>query len=379
MKQFFTILFACTILLSAQSAKAAEPQFKPHWYMQLQGGGAYTLGESDFGDMLSPAAALSVGRNFNPIWGLRVGVSGWQAKGAWFTPIQLYKFNFMQVNADVTVDISNWLGGFKYDRVVNPYVFLGLGANIAFNNDEAKRISESGNTLTLLWTGNKAFIAGRAGAGVNFRLSKRVQIGVEVNTNMLPDKFNSKNADNLDWHTNALVGLAFRFGNKDKKAAASTFVPVPQAKTAESAPVPTPAPAPKAEVAPEPITEKPTPVVRKDAPAPPAADTYKMRQDIYFEINSSDIKTSENDKLDTLAKYLKENPKVRISIVGYADAATGTSKGNYWLSGWRAISVRDALKKQGVRASRIVMDFKGDKEQPYSDVEDNRVVICIIR
>lgn len=115
------------------------------------------------------------------------------------------------------VDLANLIGGFKFDRVVNPYIFVGVGANIAFNNGEAKSVNDAGNRLSLLWHNNKVFAAGRGGVGVNFQLCDRVLLGLEVNTNMLPDKFNSKKAGNVDWQMNALAGLTFRFGKTTKK------------------------------------------------------------------------------------------------------------------------------------------------------------------
>lgn len=382
------VLMISTMPLFAQSEKTEEQSFNPHWYMQIQGGVGHTLGEADFGKLLSPAVALSAGRQFTPVWGLRFGISGWEGKGAWFTPSQVYQFNFMQINADVTVDLANWFGGFKYDRTVNPYIFVGLGGNIAFNNDEAQAIHNSGKKLSLLWTNNKFFVAGRAGVGVNFRLCDRLLLGLEVNTNMLPDKFNSKKAGNVDWQMNTLAGLTFRFGKNHKKA---KMQPVP-------IPMPTPvyeqvaehqieepvvvAPAPVVEAAPAPAltpTPDPAPIVKKDAPAPPSPDTYKVRQDVSFTINSSEVRASENAKIEALAQSLKENPKARVSVVGYADAPTGNSKSNYWLSGWRAIHVREALQSKGISPSRVDLDFKGDTEQPYADVEDNRTVICIVR
>ena len=32
-----------------------------YWYLQVQAGAAYTLGEASFGDLVSPAAAISAG------------------------------------------------------------------------------------------------------------------------------------------------------------------------------------------------------------------------------------------------------------------------------------------------------------------------------
>lgn len=380
------VLFISTMPLFAQSVKTEEQQFNPHWYMQIQGGVGHTLGEADFGKLLSPAIALSAGRQFTPVWGLRFGISGWEGKGAWFTPSQVYQFNFMQINADVTVDLANWFGGFKYNRTVNPYLFVGVGGNIAFNNDEAQTIHNAGKKLSLLWTDNKFFVAGRAGVGVNFRLCDRLLLGLEVNTNMLPDKFNSKRAGNVDWQMNALAGLTFRFGKNHKKAKIQPVVvamPEPICEEITESQIEEPVviiPALIEEAEPTPaLASEPAPVVKKDAPAPPSPDTYKVRQDILFSINSSEVRASENAKIEALTQCLKENPKARVSVIGYADAPTGNSKGNYWLSGWRAIHVRDALQSKGVSASRIDLDFKGDTEQPYSDVEDNRTVICIVR
>lgn len=395
MKRFLTLfclLFISSGSLFAQSTKSEPSKFVPDWYIKLQGGVGVTTGEANFGELLSPSAYLSIGRNFTPSWGLRIGVGGWQGKGAWLSPRDVYKFNFAQLNADVTLDLANAIGGYKHDRVVNPYVLLGLGGNFAFNNDEAQRVNAAGNTLTKLWTGSKVFVAARAGVGVDFRLCERLLLGLEVNTNMLPDKFNSKKGANLDWHTNALLGLTYRFGKCSKKVAPVSTAPIPQEVKKEPVHVakqpepivekPTPIVEKVVEKVvekPTPVVEKPTPVVRKNAPAPPSPDTYKTRQDVFFTINSSDLHSSEGSKIDALVKSLKENPKSRVSVVGYADVSTGNSKGNYWLSGWRAIRVRDSLKSKGISASRIDLDFKGDKEQPYSDVPDNRVVICIVR
>lgn len=388
MKKLLTAVCLLITWIASQAATPTnpeKPEFNPHWCIQLQGGVGHTLGEANFGKLLSPAAALNAARQFTPVWGLRLGLSGWESKGAWFTPSQVYKFNFLQINADVTVDLANWIGGFKYDRTVNPYVFLGVGANFAFNNGQAEGINASGKTLGLLWTGNKAFVAGRAGAGVNFRLCDRLLLGLEVNTNILSDKFNSKKAGNADWQMNALVGLTFRLGKNHKKIQAAAppavYTPAlePVAETSEPV-VETPAPVVKT---PAPVVEQPAPVVEQpthvtDAPAPPSPESYKMRQNVFFAINSPTLRMTEDDKLNELAKYLKAHPKDQVSVVGYADAPTGSPKGNYWLSGWRALRVRDALQEKGVKPSQIRMNFVGDKEQPYSDVEDNRVVICII-
>ena len=101
MKRFF--LLAATFLAISLAAFSQERQvmeegkveFKPHAFIQLQGGVAHTLGEAKFADLISPAAALNLGYKFNPVFGMRLGASGWEGKGGWVAPAQLYSFKFL--------------------------------------------------------------------------------------------------------------------------------------------------------------------------------------------------------------------------------------------------------------------------------------------
>lgn len=336
--------------------------FKPHWYMQVQGGAAHTVGEAKFKNLISPAVALSLGYRFSPLWGVRVGASGWQAKGGWVNPTTTYKYNFLQGNVDATLDLSNLFSGFNSKRFFNAYMFLGAGLNGAYNNDDAVALAATGRTLGNLWTGTKMFVAGRGGLGANLRLSNNVAFNVEVNANALSDKFNSKKAGNPDWQFNALAGLTFKFGKSSQKKAV--------------APVQ------------EPVAE-PTPVVVKQEPVQVVVPVEEKKEEkvvkpqtltenIFFNINSSSIRSSEEMKINNLVAFLKENPGTKVVVCGYADAATGNANINQRLSKARALTVEKALKAAGIATDRISVDFKGDKVQPFSVVEENRVAICVV-
>ena len=183
-------LAMCSTSLSAAPAEEKEKvEFKRHWFMQVQAGAAYTLGEVDFGKLVSPAVALYAGHRFSPAWGLRFGLSGWQSKGAWVSPESVYQYKYLQGNVDVTLDLANLFGKFNYRRTVNPYLFAGVGVNGAFDNGEANALDNQGYALQNVWSGSKVFVAGRLGLGVDFRFSDCVSFGVELNTNMLSDKY----------------------------------------------------------------------------------------------------------------------------------------------------------------------------------------------
>ena len=347
------LLLASTTSLFAQK-ETEKIEFRPHWYMQVQGGIGHTIGEGKFSDLVSPAAALSAGYRFTPVWGLRGGFSGWQGKGCWVNPRQEYKFNYAQLNAEATFDIANCLGGFNHKRFFNPYLFAGIGVNMAFNNDDAVALNEAGNKLQYLWDDTKAFVAGRLGVGMDFRICDAVAFNLEGNANTLSDHFNSKKAGNADWQFNALLGLNIKFGKGYKEI-------------------------PPVYYEPEPV------VVEQPKPAPVVVEQLKeeavvvqpMKQDIFFALNSAKIQDDQHAKINMLVEYLQKNPSAKVKVTGYADANTGNPRINKTLSEKRASNVADALKAKGITADRMLINFKGDTVQPYNTPEENRVSICI--
>lgn len=353
-------LAALALGFMAMTAVAQEQggqvSFKPHWYVQIQAGGSYTLGEADFGDLVSPAGSVYGGYQFTPLWGLRAGVSGWQAKGAWAVPQNAYKFNYLQGNVDATLDLGNLFCGYSHKRVFNPYLFVGVGVNGRFNNDEAAAINDAGMHLEYLWRDGKVSVAGRAGLGAGIRLSDCIYINVEVNANMLTDKFNSKKGNNVDMHFNALAGLAFKLGKTYTHVEEpAPIVPVQPVRTDSR----------KKDVEQETIVEKSETKVES------------MDVNVFFLINSSTVRNSETQKIKQLVEFLKKYPDKKVAVCGYADKETGNTAFNRKLSQKRALAVADILKKEGIDENRISVDFKGDSVQPFSSPEMNRVAICV--
>jgi len=367
MKKFHTLLIVflmCTTTLFSQYSVVpnAQPRvkeegktvFKPHWFLSVQGGAAYTLGEADLGDLVSPSVAMAVGYKFTPLLGLRGEASGWQAKGGWVNPNTTYKYKYLQGSMDAMLDLSNLCCGYNSKRTFNAYFFIGAGLTGTFDNDEAVALDAQGYKLHHLWTGKKVYIAGRGGFGANIRLNGHVAINLEVNTNTLSDKFNSKKGRNADWQFNALAGLTFTLGKSYTKTAPIYY-------EAEPVVVERPKPAP--------VVEQPQP--KKEVVVEP------MKQNIFFALNSAKIQDDQQAKIASLVEYLEKHSTAKVSVTGYADINTGNPKINNKLSEKRAINVAEALKAKGIAADRIKIDFKGDTVQPYTTKEENRVSICI--
>lgn len=362
MKRIMIALLICSsTIASAQQQRIKEEGktvFKPHWLMQLQAGAAHTVGEAKFADLLSPAAALNIGYKFSPIFGVRAGASGWQAKGAWVSPKQIYDFKYLQGNIDLMADLSTIFCGFSPKRVFNAYLFAGAGFNHAFDNDEANALNTAGYQPEYLWNGSKNSVTGRFGLGCNLRLNDRLAINIEGNANALSDKFNSKKAGNCDWQINALVGLTIKFG---KGYTRTTPVYYPEEPVKE-------------QPAPQPIVEQAKPIENTAV----EVSVEPMEQSIFFAINSARILEDQQTKVNELATYLNKHPESKVCITGYADKGTGTARYNKVLSEKRAASVAEALKAKGISAERIQVEFKGDTVQPYGTATENRVSICLV-
>ena len=372
---------------SAQEAKTVNV-FNPHGYLQVQIGGQETLGEIGFGDLLSPNVQIGYGYNFNKVVGARVSLNAWQSKAGQEFLGQTYKWkwNYVAPMVDATFNLSNLFCGFNPNRLVNVGVFAGIGANIAWGNDEAataqsnmsaaytnlinsaygtttipeaNKVAKSDPALSYRWDGSKVRLTGRVGANVDFRVSERVSLGLEVSANTLNDRYNSKKAGNSDWYFNALVGAKFTLG----KSYTTKTVPAPKPveKIIERIiEKPAPAPAPKTETKQEAVDEN-------------------FRRDIFFPIGNSNIAKSQTTKIAEIVTFMKENPDAKITLTGYADKGTGSAAFNDKIAARRAQTVYNTLAAKGVAKSRMIKKSMGSRVQPFEENDMNRVTICIAK
>lgn len=372
------VILSGVVALSCVSASAQEADktvnvFTPHWYAQAQIGGQYTLGEIGFGKLLSPNAQVGVGYNFNQVVGTRFSLNTWQSKAGQKFDGNTYKWkwNYVAPMVDATFNLTNLFCEYNPDRLVEVGVFGGIGANIAWGNDEAadakaailkseaatEALKYGATPLENLWDGTKTRFVARVGANVDFRVSDRVKLGVELSANTLSDKYNSKKAGNPDWYFNALVGVKVALG---------------ETHTTKVIPAPKPV---------EKIIER---IIEKPAPAPAPKVESKVveenfRRDIFFPIGNSNIAKSQLTKIAEIVEYMKENPDAKITLTGYADKGTGSAAFNDKIAARRAQTVYNTLAAKGVAKSRMIKESKGSRVQPFEENDMNRVTICIAK
>lgn len=95
---------------------------------------------------------------------------------------------------------------------------------------------------------------------------------------------------------------------------------------------------------------------------------YAMPFSVQYDVNEWKVSDDEMDKVKAVARVLKDNPDVKIMVVGFADY-TGSDQYNMKLSERRANEVKRLLtKKYGIAEDRISTDYKG-KSVAFGDIQ----------
>ncbi|MBK6952837.1 MAG: OmpA family protein [Crocinitomicaceae bacterium] len=82
---------------------------------------------------------------------------------------------------------------------------------------------------------------------------------------------------------------------------------------------------------------------------------------VYFDHDKDSLKAEYLDYLKNMARIVNSHTDLRIKIIGHTDS-NGTDEYNVDLSARRAEAIRLYLISQGVKADKIVIEFRGEKD-----------------
>jgi len=398
------IVTLAAVALSALTV-LAQDEFKRTLDLGFGAGASYTYGSDPdkWSDALSfPTLSFDVIYNITPVFSLRGDLYGNFPKAA--IPAGKYSWHNFQLSADAMFNVRNFWG-YDASRIVNPYVFAGFGVDRRTSNHDAIALRAAFPTDSQLWKNPTTALAGRVGIGSAFRLGEVVSVTAEIVDNILPDGFNSYEGKDiwsngskrlaLDNHVSALVGLRFTLGVKRAaaKAAAAAAAEAAAAEAAAKAAAARAAAEKKAaeeKAAAEAAAAEAAAKAAEEATAPKhvccrfnVADPFDAAvadegRRVFFKIGSDEIQEGEQAKIDSLADELRNMDCCRISVIGYADAATGTVGGNLVLSKHRAVAVANAFKAAGIPEDRVLVSCKGDFEQVEGTPEENRMALIVV-
>lgn len=374
MKKIF--LLAATALI-AVSGLAQEKALKPYgfgnnWFIQAQGGASYMFSEysrkASVGDLISPTAAISIGKHFSPYAGARIQFGGWEAKSYLQEADKTYKVNYVQASFDGLFNFTNIFSRFEQERSFNLYGIVGLGYARGFKKDNRPATNN---------------LVPKVGLQADFRLTSALSLNVEGNANFMPEKFNARyGSDEFDIPVNLLVGVTYRF-DKHGFETVDILDPAQLASLNDQINKQRAAIDQKdrqlsdlnAQLSKK-LAEKPQVVVKEKL----GDSEVVLNAVVVFRLGSANLEQNQDINIFNAAKYLKENPGVNVVVTGYADKSTGTAKINQALSEKRAKAVADILTgKYGIASSRITVEASGDREQPFDNDPWNRVVIFTVK
>jgi len=385
MKKFLTLVLLFTAVVSfAQQAETKNEGmrgpyltngFFDNWFVSAGGGVQIYNGEYDnrltFGGRLSPALDLSLGKWITPSVGVRVQYSGLRVIGA-VSSLGRYKeealvgcpgcylerFNMFNLHGDFLWNVSNAIGGYRADRLLEFIPFVGVGYARSWKTDISP-VKEVGFTGGLI---NKV------------RLTPAIDLNLELKVLLVNDRFDGfENGEGIEELTTATIGFTYNFPKRTFDRPEKPIIPDYTPYNSK-------------------ISDLEKQIADADARAKRLADDLNAEKNkkpqtiikveyltfpmaVFFPINVSILTDKDLINIGGFAEMIKKSGN-KFKILGSADKETGNKKINMRLSQERATHVYEALvNKFGVNPGQLEIIAKGDENEPFGKPILNRVAI----
>ena len=363
------------------------------WYIQAQSGINYMAAENtrfmSFGKVISPQAAISLGKYFTPVWGSRLQIVGGKDKGVYYAHdanSPQYSFRHYGVMGIGSFNITEFLNRKKniFDqKQYNISALMGLGAiytSFGYTEDVT-------GTHTLDYN-NETYLSVFAGAEVSRKLSKKWELNLELSSNWMNNKYNGltsvRNSKlKFDGIINMLIGVRYTFncGRGKEKADVTTYREEPSLY----------------------IPHHSEPEIRENIRYEPKTDTTKhvviyysvedlldlvdnnesisekqfgKTEFVNFDYGTCIIKPFNSIYLDKVAELMKKS-NIVLLIRGFAVGKESVLDNP--LTEQRINAVRDFLIKQGIDRARLVYQcIKASEILPEDKDKGQRVELEIL-
>lgn len=331
------------------NAFAQEDATEPYPYTFVTGslGGLFPHTDYKKDHSLKTAVwAISAGRYFNDIIGLRLQLEGTETKLGLKKENVVEPFHHLTSNVDIMFNLTS-----AFSKYVRPMqhkwdiaLLVGGGARYAWDREDVvtAKFEEHG------WHHNF-----NAGFLVDYNFNKNVALTFEA----------LAKGYTYNWYNTALVGITWKFGRRAKKTSRPVAVTTPKEEEPQQLDL--------GEVKPAPIRRPQIEEPQVENSFAPVELTAGETVNIFFDLNDTTIKEEEQAKIDALKERMANRKIKSISIKGFADVQTGNAKINEELAAERAQKVAQQL---GVTAKEAIQVI-GDKEQPFGENDQNRAAI----
>lgn len=386
-----TVFAAGALSLSAQNSTIEEKveyskdkykvetnRFWSNWFISAGAGVNFGFTDhdkqADFGDRISPALNISVGKWFTPGIGLRVSYSGLNMKGASNVTqdgpshttgkpmpmgkgsgydMQYQKFSFYNLHGDVLFNLSNLLCGYNEKRIWNCSPYVGIGWGRVWDSPQFKGVTANLGVLN------------------TFRLNDWLDANLDIRGMMTGEGFDGAwGSAEHDGVLSATVGLTYKFKrrgwDRSKTVYRYDYGDLESMRNKLN------------EMNAENERLKKELAQGKMAAARETVKRIASANLVTFPIGKSKLSNKARANLGMLAEVIKAGDKNAVyTITGYADAGTGSKRINEKLSKARAEAVYECLVEEfGIDKAQLKIDYKGGVENMfYDDPRLSRAVI----
>ncbi len=357
----------------AHSATFLKNGFWDNWFIGAGAGANIYFGDNnkdaDFFNRFTVTPEFQVGKWISPYLGTRIKAAGLTNLHTFNDNASIMSRNrYASFQANLMWSITDYFMKYSSDRVYRliPYVGFGWAFGWDYANQPEYAMGHTrDNSMTL-----------NAGIINNFKLSNRVTLSIEFAATALKSGFNQvKTSGNYDILGTASAGLIFNLGKTATFSEAELRNPLEiealnntinelhqQNQLLAQRPVSCPE-CPPSEI----ITEK---IVESNP---------LINNVVLFKINQTKVDPYQGVNIYNIAQYLKDNPQLKVKVVGYTDKKTGTATINEKLSAERAQNVaRILIDEYNISRDRVIVEWVGDREPPFDKPEWNRAVILYV-
>lgn len=363
-------IVGCMMGASAQNV-IERPTFGDNWQLGLDAGVTTPLKGHSFFQNMRPTVGLHLGKQLTPLFGLGVeGVAGINTSSVNGQRHSKTAFDNTYLGAYGTFNLTNAFCGFRCEpRSFSVEALLGIG----WMHDYVSYGSDHSNI--------------GAKAGLNFNFAVTDHFGISLKPSVLWNvtgngtKYDDQGLDLKRANFNLTVGLNYNFGpgfqcvtcpdNSAELAELNGRVNNLRAEVDGRDAALAAANAKNAELtaALAAANAKPAKVVKEN--------TLSSVRYVFFKIGSSTITPDQMPNVEMIAAYLKNHPKAKVQVRGYA-SADGPLEVNQRLAQARAESVKNQLiKRYKIAADRIDAQGEGIGNM-FAEESWNRVSICTL-
>ena len=360
-------------------------RFWDNWEIAAGGGASMLQVERNIGDdpgkffnRVGWNANISVTKWIVPVVGMRLRVDGGEFQNYSFDQPKygsgIFKTPYLYVHGDILVNMSNWIGGYRPNRIYSAVSYMGFGYTTMSWTDRSAGSTNSEYAFT-------------TGLLNKFHITPQWDIELDLRSwffreGSLPAEIGSGNRVAVG--LSASVGIAYRFNQRtwtpaysqtDVDGYIAAIVGLEETLLAADAALISAAEELQA-------LETDNKRLKSDLATAQSATQNAMvchtvgESVVFFTIGEATLSEYAHATLDNYIAAIRDTT-TPITITGYADKETGSAERNMQLSKERAENVTAYLTSKGIDGSRITTQWVGDTETAFTTPTTPLVNRCV--